>query len=139
MTSTTDSKSFDQMQAALKESQTFRVNDAPMACDGICICDPRPVEEPRKSDWRGVYALIAACVGVVGLLWALKASAAERVTPGPHDLWLILKPTAINEPEASAQRNVFKIGTDFKDHAACKSAKDAMRKVAGTLQCLPRN
>lgn len=48
-----------------------------------------------------------------------------------------VKPTAITEPEASQQRNVFKIGVGFSDRDTCEGIKRGMRKVAGTLQCLP--
>jgi hypothetical protein len=132
-------KPFPDLQAELRAGQrVYSVNDAPMACDGICICDPRePVEERRRTDWWPVVAVGIVCLGAILFAWA--ASAAERVTPGPHDLWLSVKPTAVNEPEASAQRNVFKIGADFEDHAACEKAKKGMRKVAGSLQCLPSN
>lgn len=138
MTST-DSKSFDQMQAELRAGQrhVYRVNDAPMACDGQCICDPRPVEERRRPDWWPVVAVGIVCLGAVLFAWA--ASAAERVAPGPHDLWLILKPTAVEWAAANEQRNVFQIGVDFKDRAECEEAKRAMRKVAGDLKCLPSN
>jgi hypothetical protein len=131
-------KPFPDLQAELRASQTFRVNDAPMACDGICICDPRPVE-PRRRDLRGVYALAGAGAGLLLIFLAWQASAAERVTPGPHDLWLILKPTAIEWAAANEQRNAFRIGTDFEDRAECERKKRAMRKVAGTLQCLPKD
>lgn len=128
-------KPFPDLQADLRASQTFRVNDAPM-CEGMCICDPRkPVDEPRRFDWWPFIALAVVCAGAVLFAWA--ASAAERSRP--HDLWLLIKPTAIAEPEASEQRNIFKIGADFTDRATCENVKRGMRKVAGRLQCLPSN
>jgi hypothetical protein len=131
---------FAKHQAELRAGQrVYSVNDAPMACDGICICDPRPVEpQPRRSDWRGVFWFCVACAGAV-LFVVFKAYAAERVTPGPHDLWLILKPTAIEWAAANEQRNAFKIGADFKDKPTCEAVKKGMREVAGSLQCLPSN
>jgi hypothetical protein len=132
-------KPFPDLQAELRAGQrVYSVNDAPMACDGICICDPRPVEpQPRRSDWWPVVAVGIVCVGAVLFAWA--ASAAERVTPGPHDLWLILKPTAVEWAAANEQRNAFKIGVGFQTRAVCEDAKRAMRRVAGNLQCLPSN
>lgn len=130
---------FAAMQSALRESQgrVYSVNDAPMCAEGMCICDPREsgeVAEPRR-DWWPVIALTVVCAGAVLFAWA--ASAAERSRP--HDLWLLVKPTAIDPDEAARQRNIFKIGTGYRDHSACIAVKASMRKVAGTLQCLPSN
>jgi hypothetical protein len=96
---------FAKHQAELRAGQrVYSVNDAPMACDGICICDPREPVEPRRRDLRGVYALAGACAGLLLIFLAWQASAAERVTPGPHDLWLSVKPTAVEWAAASACR-----------------------------------
>ena len=67
-------KPFPDLQADLRASQTFRVNDAPM-CEGMCICDPREPVEPRRRDLRGVYALAGACAGLLLILLAWQASA----------------------------------------------------------------
>jgi hypothetical protein len=71
---------------------------------------------------------------IVFALFAFGAFAAER--DRPHDLWLMVKPTAEDPVIAASQRNQFKIGVGYQSKGKCEDVKAQMRKVNGTLQCL---
>lgn len=123
---------FTDHQAALRkqnmESINYRaqmVNDyAPLGEDII---------KPSRFGWMIWPALV---LGACFSLWLLKqASAAERERP--HDLWLLVKPTATLAATADSQRNQFKIGVAYPSKSKCESVKREMRKVAGSLQCQP--
>ena len=119
---------FPRKQEALR--QAMRIDTDPRWFDRQA--EPGPEHKPIAV-WKivGAFCLVAL-LAVAGISIA---RAAER--DRPHDLWLLVKPTATEPPAADQQRNIFKIGTGYASRARCEDVKKAMRKVAGTLQCLP--
>ncbi len=94
-------------------------------------------EEPvkRMPAWLIVCIYVAAAVAFVTAISIARAAERER----PHDLWLLVKPTAVEWAAANEQRGQFKIGTGYQNRSQCEAVKREMRKVAGTLQCHPFN
>lgn len=76
-------------------------------------------------------ALFAAGVACLAFAAVSKPARGAERTPASYDLWLFVK------PPAEDRQNVFRIGVAFLSKGDCENAKRAMRKVAGTLQCLP--
>ena len=133
---------FPAMQAALRESQsrTYSVNDAPMCVDGPCICDPRESDEvvERRRDWRGVFWLAVACLGIVLILLAWRAASAAE-----FEIYAERSGAAMRTDEPNVRRYRDRNAEPFDARENCEQAAAGERRFdrelgAGwSLRCRP--
>lgn len=133
---------FAKHQAALRESQgrAYSVNDAPMMCEGMCICDPRPEEAVERRDWWGAILLSITCLGVLCFLGAWyfgRAHAAE------FEIYAERSGAAMRTDEPNVRRYRDRNSEPFDTRENCEQAAAGERRFdrelgAGwSLRCRP--